>query len=65
MSVHNVSNNFDETCSVQVKMCLVCSTNDEAANQANCSMVEVTEEKPDVHFQATFAIVREFRCRIT
>lgn len=36
ISLHNITNNFDESCTVQVKMCLVCSRADEFTNQYNC-----------------------------
>lgn len=45
ISLHNISNNFDEYCLAKVMMCLVCSRHDEEVNLLNCSLMEVTEEK--------------------
>lgn len=64
ISVHNISNNQDSNCSVQIKMCLVCSRSDESSNPSTCTLTEVTEVKPEVHYQARFQHSKPFSCKL-
>lgn len=64
ISCHNVSSDYEEACTVQVRMCFLGSRADEVLNNTSEETLDMTEEAENVHFQAVFQRRALFSYRI-